>query len=76
MNLRERQIEAESKHEFRLSELRSLVKHGDWKKVEEKTGLTQANVHHAFKRIGSVHHLKVVAALELVIKERIDEYQK
>lgn len=76
MNLKEKEDELVKKHQAHLIYLKSLVRSGDWKRVMMKTGLTQTNVSHAFKRVGSLHHFKVVGALEEVIKERIAQYER
>ena len=76
MNLKEKNDELVKKHQEHLEELKTLVRNGDWRNVESKTGLSQTNVHHAFKRVGSIHHFKVVEALEEVIRERLAQFER
>lgn len=75
MNLKNKQDDLLKKHQIRLTEIRSLLRHGDWKKIEKQTGLSQSNAHHAFNRVGSINHFKVVKAAELVIDLRLNKFK-
>jgi hypothetical protein len=75
MNLEQEHKEIMQQHQARLTNVKKMIRRGDWNAVMEKTGLSYYNVQRSMQRVGSKNHLLVVQTLEEVVLERLSQFK-